>query len=383
MTTDRRPDDDDRDRRGDPDPGARRRPLLAGPGPRRRRRAGGRVPRRLRRQGHPSTSRAIDDVPTPSTSPDAISVAWTEVPLDPATFDGALVGLVVSGPRGVLALGQGRTDRHPIAWSSADGLTWVRTDLPPATFGGGVPDAAVRISSGWVALGYHATADGTTRDIWTSPDGVAWTRDPSATGRGFERVDALTASGQTAVLVATLPGGRQLLLSSRDGQVWAETPDLDATLGRNSTIADVAAAGERVSLPLALQGRSTRSGDPPTGATGRGAPHSTQACPRRPTSPMSSVRPRACSSRVREPFQQQCVLLDLESTDLPGRRARCRQRDSAACAPCSRWTAATWASPETDSRTRAMPSPGRAKSFRTPCPLRPSRRSIGAARGRS
>lgn len=184
--------------------------------------------------------------PSATALPDAISFAWSEVPIEPATFADAVVGLVVSGPRGVLALGQGRTDRHPIAWRSRDGLTWVRADLAPATFGGGVPDAAVQLSSGWVAVGYHATADGTSRDVWTSPDGVAWARDPSATGRGFEQISALTGSGQTAVMVATVAGGSQMLLSSHDGQVWAQTPDLDATLGRNSTVVDAVASASGI-----------------------------------------------------------------------------------------------------------------------------------------
>lgn len=178
--------------------------------------------------------------PTPSHPP--VSLRWTEVPVDASTFGGASVGLVINGPRGVLALGQDQTDRHPIAWTSPDARSWTRHDELQGTFGGGVPDAAAEIATGFIAIGYHATANGTTRDVWTSPDGVAWTRDPSPTGRGFDEVISLVGAGRTAVLVAYV-AGHQLLLSSQDGRVWAETPDLDATLGRNPNISGATDSG--------------------------------------------------------------------------------------------------------------------------------------------
>ena len=172
---------------------------------------------------------------TPTPSPAPAGVAWTPIPLDPATFAGALVGLVVGGPQGVLVLGQDRTDRHPISWTSPEGRTWTRHDQPADTFGGGVPDAATAGGPGFIALGYHATADGLRREIWTSPDGATWTRTPSPTGRGFTATTALVGSGGSAVLVADVEG-QQRILTSRNGSVWADTPDLDAALGSGPSV---------------------------------------------------------------------------------------------------------------------------------------------------
>jgi hypothetical protein len=175
----------------------------------------------------------------PSATLRPVDIAWTTVPLDPAAFQLARIGLLISGPHGLLALGQDAVDRHPITWTSPDGQAWTRHDQPPGTFGGGVPDRAVSLDTGFIALGYHATADGTTREFWTSADGATWAHAQSPTGRGFTGITSLVTSGETAVLVADI-GGRQVLLSSRDGQVWAETPDLDATLGNTAYIASAA-----------------------------------------------------------------------------------------------------------------------------------------------
>jgi hypothetical protein len=179
--------------------------------------------------------------PTPTAPP--IAMDWTAIPLDPAAFRNALVGLVVHVPGGLLAFGQDRTDRHAIVWTSTDGRIFVRHDQPLGTFGGGVPDAAVQVGSGYVAVGYHSTVDGTTRDIWASADGAAWFRDPSPTGRGFDEVRTIVGSGGTAILVATV-GGSQLLLSSDDGLLWTPTGDLDPTLGRAAYISAAVDSGD-------------------------------------------------------------------------------------------------------------------------------------------
>ena len=111
------------------------------------------------------------------------------------------------------------------------------------TFGGGVPDAAAQVGSSFVAVGYHATVNGITREIWNSPDGATWARDPSPTGRGFDAVRAFVGSRGTAILIASI-GGRQALLSSEDGRLWTAAADLDATLGRGAFIREAIDSGD-------------------------------------------------------------------------------------------------------------------------------------------
>ncbi len=179
--------------------------------------------------------------PTPTPVP--IAIDWTPIPLDPEAFRGALVGLVIGGSDGLLAIGQSRTDRHPITWTSADGQAWVRHDQAPRTFGGGVPDLAAQVGPTFVAVGYHATADGVSRDIWNSSDGATWTRDPSPSGRGYDDIRALVGARGTAILVGSTRG-REVLLASGDGRVWTEAAGLDAALDRQPFIADTIDAGD-------------------------------------------------------------------------------------------------------------------------------------------
>jgi hypothetical protein len=188
----------------------------------------------------PPPSSTVDESPGPTGSPRPLELVWTEVATDGATFRGAAVGLVISGPRGFLAFGQDRLDLHPITWTSPDGRAWTRHDQPATAFGGGVPDRAVE-AGGYIAIGYDPRRTSDVRDVWLSPDGVSWHRSASRTGRGLS-VAALAASGERAALLDYTFGASVAV--SDDGEVWQDVPDQPRAFGVGAAVNALAATGD-------------------------------------------------------------------------------------------------------------------------------------------
>ena len=63
-----------------------------------------------------------------------------------------------------------------VVWSSTDGLSWTRAALAPAALGGGMPTLFAAGQSAVVAIGWtDSTLAGTGRMLWQSPDGISWT----------------------------------------------------------------------------------------------------------------------------------------------------------------------------------------------------------------
>ncbi|MGH7732721.1 MAG: hypothetical protein ACREOE_03215, partial [Gemmatimonadales bacterium] len=140
---------------------------------------------------------------------------------------------LASGPSGIVAVG---TIAGALAsWSSPDGLTWTPSakGLPLPSLGtatayvGGVTPSA----TGWVAVGRREPACnidcGANPDlayVWTSTDGLVWTRVPdqsSLKGGGMAAVTR-AASGFVA---AGVSAGHAAVWASADGTTWTRLPD--------------------------------------------------------------------------------------------------------------------------------------------------------------
>jgi hypothetical protein len=100
------------------------------------------------------------------------------VPHDEALFGGAaltsMTSVTAGGP-GVVALGWGPRPKYApdevvIVWTSPDGLTWSRVPQNEALPSG---ISVTATSRGLVAVGEAGIAA-----IWTSPDGFSWSRAP-------------------------------------------------------------------------------------------------------------------------------------------------------------------------------------------------------------
>lgn len=179
------------------------------------------------------------------TSPDGLT--WTAVPLEEE--DGDMTSVIAGGP-GLVAVGQ--EGWSAAVWTSPDGLTWTRVPHDPEIFGTGlvrndlwVPQTAMRDVTvggpGLIAVGEEGVWGGSENGVeyestgaavvWTSPDGVTWTRVPHDEevfgGEGFQKMSSVTVGGPGFVVVGEFEldnTGRALVWNSPDGVTWSRVP---------------------------------------------------------------------------------------------------------------------------------------------------------------
>ena len=167
-------------------------------------------------------------------------ITWSRVPHDETIFGGpqrqTMHDVVVGGP-GLVAVGMnggiGPWDNNPGAnaavWTSVDGITWSRVPHDESVFGTGGNPSMLGVTAGGpglVAVGadYHPELAET--PVWTSPDGITWTRVPDdETVRGSMTGVAAGGSG----LVAT--GAQARVWTSVDGITWNRVPNDETVFG--------------------------------------------------------------------------------------------------------------------------------------------------------
>jgi hypothetical protein len=195
------------------------------------------------------------------TSPDGL--VWSRVPHDEAVFGGygsrVMSGVVAGGP-GVVAVGLAVSDSgDPVAavWTSPDGLVWSRVPHDEAVFGGSCYlSAVVAGGPGLVAVGYDTDTSSEDWDddaaVWTSPDGLVWSRVPHDEavfgGSGDQSMRGVTAGGPGLVAVGLDLSGGDLdaaVWTSPDGLVWSRVAPDEVVFGGlgNQEMKAVAAVG--------------------------------------------------------------------------------------------------------------------------------------------
>ena len=91
---------------------------------------------------------------------------------------------MAAGPLGLVAVGtqyQGE-DYDAVVFTSPDGLAWSRVPDPEGVFGGPGWQGMHAVTAGgpgWVAVGYDDSGEDWNAAVWTSPDGVTWTASPT------------------------------------------------------------------------------------------------------------------------------------------------------------------------------------------------------------
>jgi hypothetical protein len=155
---------------------------------------------------------------------------WRPARLDPngiaATSPNDQPDQVVFGPRGWVALGG--ADVGSALWTSSDGSMWLRRVTQPAVFrpGDQITDLTTT-SSGYLAVGYNNVAVAGGPLVWTSSDGVTWTRQASTQKPPAShdvRYDAVAVRGSTVVI-----GGRFANAQNQYGHYFAVSKNAGKT----------------------------------------------------------------------------------------------------------------------------------------------------------
>jgi len=203
---------------------------------------------------------------------------WERLAVDFGNLD---VNAVAAGDLGYVIVGAEFTRTgvgRAAAWFSADGRRWVRASSSPAMDAGPCVETLEKpacggmlgvaaIPAGFVAVGQvRSGADATTSRpaIWTTPDGLTWTRQPAGLDtEGWLQAVAATGQEITAAGIECRPDcqdGRSggLLVTSRSGVTWrivdqpGAEPFVAAAVGGGEAIA-VARTDPDAERPIELQ----------------------------------------------------------------------------------------------------------------------------------
>jgi len=180
---------------------------------------------------------------TASETPPATSAQfWSRVPYDEAVFGGGfeqvMASVTVGGP-GLVAVGQaGFTDQKAAVWTSPDGITWSRVPDNEALFGGAIMNSVTVGGPGLVAVG---SSEPNAAAVWTSVDGIAWSRvpyDEAVFGGelgvrfGGAAMSSVTVGGPGLVAVGSYGSPRVAAVwTSPDGITWSRVPHDEAVFG--------------------------------------------------------------------------------------------------------------------------------------------------------
>ena len=177
------------------------------------------------------------------TSPDGIT--WSRVADDEAALGGRdweEIRSVTAGGPGLVAVGSaqpGESD-HPNAavWTSVDGIKWSRVPHDESVFGGRGDQKMASVTAGGpglVAVGSDYLGDGAGAAVWTSPDGITWSRVPYDEsvfgGEHSPQMNSVTAGGPGLVAVGSNGGFRAVVWTSPDGITWSRVPYDESVFG--------------------------------------------------------------------------------------------------------------------------------------------------------
>jgi hypothetical protein len=190
-------------------------------------------------------------------------VTWSRVPHDEAVFGGEgtqiMHSVTVGGP-GLVAVGAAEEGSDAAAvWTSVDGITWSRVPHDEAIFGGPANHTMNDVTvggPGLIAVGAEFSASHQNAAVWTSMDGIAWSRAPhnhevfGGSGNVGAEMWSVTAGGPGLVAV----GGRwdgplaqrtyhAAAWTSSDGVTWTLVPDDETVFGGDPSMRSVTVAG--------------------------------------------------------------------------------------------------------------------------------------------
>jgi hypothetical protein len=181
-------------------------------------------------------------------------LTWSRVPHDEAIFGGegqqAMNNVTAGGP-GLVAVGhsgvadspRGGGDGVAVVWTSVGGITWSRVPDNDTIFGGDVDQGMFGVTvggPGLVAVGGagHGWNNGGDAAVWTSVDGIKWSRvshdEAVFGGSGTQWMNSVTVGGPGLVAVGSNGvefSSDAAVWTSSDGITWSRVPDDDTIFG--------------------------------------------------------------------------------------------------------------------------------------------------------
>ena len=157
------------------------------------------------------------------------SLSWSRV----AVFGGADLSSVTGGGPGLVAVGLDESggDADAVVWTSADGITWSRVAHDEAVLGGTGDQVMWSVTGGGpglVAVGLDESGGDADAVVWTSADGITWSRvahdEAVLGGTGDQLMWSVTGGGPGLVAVGVdRPGGDAdaVVWTSADGITWS------------------------------------------------------------------------------------------------------------------------------------------------------------------
>jgi hypothetical protein len=193
----------------------------------------------------PATTRDKGPAPLPAVT-DSLGYEWFRV-VDDENVN--MHGVAAGGP-GLVGFGSEESGdgSNAVVWTSVDGITWSRVHDDDAVFADAEIGSVTAGGPGLVAVG----SDGSAAVVWTSPDGISWSRVPHDEDVfGGSNMTSVTIGGPGLVAVGGSPfvraddtdGDRAVVWTSVDGFTWSRVPhDQDIfggprNLGMNSVTA--------------------------------------------------------------------------------------------------------------------------------------------------
>ena len=118
------------------------------------------------------------------------------LPDSPAFDNGGMSAVINDGP-GFLAVGwAGSQGTGAAVWTSPDGLTWTRVLDSPGLVRAQM-QSVVKLDGGFVAVGWGSTG----ATAWTSQDGTTWKKAPTADSISDVEMVSLALGGKVVVAV--------------------------------------------------------------------------------------------------------------------------------------------------------------------------------------
>jgi len=176
-------------------------------------------------------------------------VTWSRVPHDETVFGGEgkqIMFSVAAGGPGVVAVGYDGFEAA--VWTSVDGVTWSRVPHDEMVFGD-PPQGMVSVTAGGpglVAVGYDESGDYSDAAVWTSVDGLTWSRVPNdetifGGEDGRQTMSSVVATDSGLVAVG-YDDGIAAVWTSPDGLAWTQVPN-DETIFGGSSMKSVVVGG--------------------------------------------------------------------------------------------------------------------------------------------